>query len=70
MTPLQVALCLYCNTVTHTAEEALEHIELLLNDTGLLQGLIMAHGKRGGARRYLELGRVIHMTEVELREST
>ena len=58
-------LCELCNKDKLTAEEMIEHCASLLADTGLLHGLIMVHGKAHGNRRYLELGRVIHLTEAE-----
>lgn len=44
-----------------SAEEALSHVEELLHDTGLLEGLMLVHGKIWGRRRYLEMGRMIHL---------
>ena len=58
-------LCDLCNKDKLTADELLDHTALLIEDTGLLQGLIMVHGKSHGRIRYLELGRVIHLTEAE-----
>ena len=61
-------LCELCNKDKLTADELLDHAATLINDTGLLHGLVMVHGKRRGSQRYVELGRVIHLTEEEAQQ--
>ena len=61
LTPTLV--CEYCNRDDLSPEERIEHLAKLLEDTGLLEGLLMVHGRDSehARRRYQEVGGLIHL---------
>lgn len=59
-------LCEFCQRHKLTAQETLEHLSQLLEDSGMLQGLQIVHGAKSGSRLYLERGGRIHLKESDL----
>jgi len=65
----ELKLCWYCNQETLEREDTIEHLSRLIEDSALMQALQIIHGQEQGRRRYLEVGGLLHLTEIEAREA-
>ncbi len=59
-------LCKLCEADEITPDERIEHLAQLLEDSGMLQGLQIVHGRESGSRLYMERGGRIHLKDSEL----